>query len=116
MKQKVKPKKQHIMKTHIIYSYNGKDIESYGKTIESNSVTGLICEAIEYVELILSKIDKYRTNDYYTHQPHSSMIIYSCESIDKHGQLHRFDFTIKSSPAIRRKAINHFEDLGIFSI
>lgn len=104
------------MKTHIIYSYNGKDIESYGKTIESNSVTGLIRESIEYVELILSKIDEDRTKEHYTHLPHSSMILYSCESVDKHGQLHRFDFTIKGSPATRRKAIKCFNDLYVSSL
>lgn len=104
------------MKTHIIYSYNGKDIESYGKTIEANSVTDLIREAIEYVELILSKIDEDQTEEHYTHLPHSSTIMYSCESIDKHGQLHRFDFTVKCSPATRRKAIKCFNDLYVSSL
>lgn len=104
------------MKTHIIYSYNGRDIESYGKTLESNSVINLIRDAIAHVDLFLSKIDEDCSKDHYTHLPHSSMIIYSCESIDKHGQLHRFDFAVKGSPATRRKAIKCFNDFGISSL
>lgn len=104
------------MKTHVIYSYNDKDIRNYGKTLESNSVINLIREAISHVDLYLSKIDEDCSKDHYTHLPHSSMIIYTCEAIDNHGQRHRFDFAIKGSPATRRKAIKYFNDLGISSL
>lgn len=101
------------MKTHIIYTYNGRDIESYGKTLESNSVTKLICEALAYVDLLHSKINESTVTEFYLPRPSSGAINYKSHVVDVHGVEHSFMFVITGSPATLRKARKYFEHLGI---
>lgn len=101
------------MKTHIIYTYNGRDIESYGKTLESNSVTKLICEALAYVDLLRSKIKESTVTEFYYYRAAFSDIFYKCHVVDVHGVEHSFMFVITGSSATLRKARKYFEHLGI---
>lgn len=110
---KVKPKKQHIMNSHVIYTYNERDIKKKGRTFEANSVTGLIDACIAYTNDLFAKASVSPTTRYHFQIPHINRIHFHAHTVDVHGYHHHCHFTINGSPSTLLKARKHFESLGI---
>lgn len=101
------------MRTHVIYTYNERDIMKKGRTLEANSITKLIDTSVSYADFLFSKSSVSSTTRYYIYMPYSKQIIFHSHTVNVHGHHHHCHFTLNGSPATLRKACNHFEFLGI---
>lgn len=101
------------MNSHVIYTYNERDIVKRGRTFEANSVTSLIDTCIAYTNTLFSKSSVSPTVRYCFQIPRINRVHFHAHVLDVHGYHHHCHFTISGSPATLRKALKHFESLGI---